>query len=75
MVDPKQVMTDTAGYSDLVFALFASLGYQSSPRIANGNETMLWRFRSEKKYGMLQHFSQNFINERLIIEHWKIFCE
>lgn len=70
-VDPKQIMTDTAGYSDLVFGLFASLGYQFSPRIANGGETKLWRFHSEEKYGVLQQFSQNFINEKLIVEHWE----
>lgn len=37
-LEPKQIMTDTAGYSDLVFGLFGLLGFQFSPRIANITE-------------------------------------
>ena len=32
---PHEVMSDTAGYSDLVFGLFWLLGYQFSPRLAD----------------------------------------
>ena len=35
---PHEVMSDTAGYSDLVFGLFWLLGYQFSPRLADVGE-------------------------------------
>ncbi len=31
-LNPTEIMTDTAGASDLVFGLFWLLGYQFSPR-------------------------------------------
>ncbi len=34
-LDPHELMTDTAGYSDQVFGLFRLLGYQFSPRLAD----------------------------------------
>ena len=42
-LQPTQIMTDTAGYSDLIFGLFGLLGFQFSPRIANKHGTKLWR--------------------------------
>lgn len=35
---PRELMTDTAGYSDIVFGLFWLLGYQFSPRLADTGE-------------------------------------
>jgi TnpA family transposase len=40
---PKEIMTDTAGYSDIIFGLFGLLGYQFSPRLADIGESRLWR--------------------------------
>lgn len=40
---PIEVMTDTAGYSDVVFGLFWLLGYQFSPRLADIGGTRFWR--------------------------------
>jgi Tn3 transposase DDE domain-containing protein len=37
-LEPKQLITDTAGYSDIVFALFWLLGFQFSPRLADIGE-------------------------------------
>jgi TnpA family transposase len=37
-LDPVEVTSDTAGYSDAVFGLFALLGYQFSPRLADAGE-------------------------------------
>ena len=34
-LNPTEIMTDTAGASDLVFGLFWLLGYQFSPRLAS----------------------------------------
>jgi TnpA family transposase len=34
--------TDTAGYSDIIFALFDLLGLQFAPRLAGLPDTRLW---------------------------------
>lgn len=34
-LNPTEIMTDTAGASELVFGLFWLLGYQFSPRLAD----------------------------------------
>ena len=36
----KEIMSDTAGYSDMVFGLFWLLGYQFSPRLADAGESV-----------------------------------
>lgn len=61
-LEPTQIMTDTAGYSDLVFGLFGLLGFQFSPRIANSQGTKLWRIDSTADYQVLNGVSQNRIN-------------
>jgi TnpA family transposase len=40
---PLEIMTDTAGVSDVVFGLFWLLGYQCSPRLAAIGEARFWR--------------------------------
>lgn len=42
-LNPKEIMTDTAGASDLVFGLFWLLGYQFSPRLADAGESIKTR--------------------------------
>jgi TnpA family transposase len=36
---PKELMTDTASYSDVIFGLFHVLGYQFCPRLADMGES------------------------------------
>ncbi len=69
-VQPHEIMTDTAGYSDIVFGLFALLGYQFSPRIADMGSSRLWRFDMNADYGALDKFSQNKLREEFIAKHW-----
>jgi TnpA family transposase len=69
-IQPCEIMTDTAGYSDIVFGLFALLGYQFSPRIADMGSSKLWRFDSNADYGVLNNLSKSKIREDLIIKHW-----
>jgi Tn3 transposase DDE domain-containing protein len=52
-LEPKQLITDTAGYSDIVFALFWLLGYQFSPRLADIGESRFWRLDRTANYGAL----------------------
>jgi len=35
---PTEIVSDTAGYADVVFGIFALLGYQFSPRLADLGE-------------------------------------
>jgi len=42
-LQPREIMTDNASYSDQLFGLFWLLGYQFSPRLADAGESRLWR--------------------------------
>ncbi|CAD5562795.1 transposase [Escherichia coli] len=42
-LNPTEIMTDTAGSSDLIFGLFWLLGYQFSPRLADAGASVFWR--------------------------------
>ena len=69
-LEPKEIMSDTAGYSDVVFGLFRLLGYQFSPRLADVGGSRYWRFDREANYGVLNDVSKNKINTALIAQHW-----
>ncbi|MCU5031454.1 transposase [Bacillus cereus] len=51
-LQPKVIMTDTVGYSDIIFGLFGLLDYQFSPRLANISESHLWRFDLNSDFGI-----------------------
>lgn len=70
-LQPTQIMTDTAGYSALIFVLFGLLGFQFSPRIANKHGTKLWRIEKNADYGLLNDVTKSQINTDLITEHWE----
>jgi TnpA family transposase len=67
---PKELISDNAGYSDLVFGLFRVLGYQFSPRIADLGDARLWRFDRDANYGRLDGIARNYINPGLIAPKW-----
>ena len=67
---PKELMTDTAGYSDVVFALFWLLGYQFSPRLADVGDARFWRMDREAHYGCLDNIARYSINQQLIRDNW-----
>ncbi len=69
-LEPTQIMTDTAGYSDIVFGLFYMLGYQFSPRIADTGSTRFWRMDRKTDYGQLNGIARNKIDTKLIKTHW-----
>ncbi|WP_272976355.1 Tn3 family transposase [Deinococcus geothermalis] len=70
-LDPREIMADTHGYSDVVFGLFALLGYQFSPRLADLADQRFWRLEKNADYGALNDLSRHVVNERLIAEHWE----
>ncbi len=52
-LNPVEIMTDTAGTSDIIFGLFWLLGYQFSPRLADAGEAVFWRADKAANYGAL----------------------
>jgi TnpA family transposase len=69
-LDPVEVTSDSAAYSDVVFGLFALLGYQFSPRLADAGEARFWRMDRRADYGPLNGISRNRIKTGLIRENW-----
>jgi TnpA family transposase len=69
-LQPTEIMSDTAGYTDTIFGVFHLLGYQFSPRIADVGGTRFWRVDAKADYGLLDELASNRINVRLIAEHW-----
>lgn len=51
-------MTDTAGASDVVFALFWLLGYRFSPRLADVGGSRFWRMDPKADYGILNDLAR-----------------
>jgi TnpA family transposase len=72
-LEPKELMTDTAGYSDIVFALFWLLGFQFSPRLADIGESRFWRLDRRADYGALNGLARHRVNTKLIIQNWDDF--
>jgi len=69
-LEPHELMTDTAGYSDQVFGLFRLLGYQFSPRLADVGAARFWRIHRGADYGPLNGLARHHINTDLIAAHW-----
>ena len=69
-LEPTEVVTDTAGYSDTVFGLFWLLGYQFSPRLADLGDARLWRMDPSADYGPLDGVARQRVRTGLIRENW-----
>lgn len=69
-LQPTEVMTDTAGYSDVVFGLFWLLGYQFSPRLADVGEARFWRIEPTADYGALNRLARHRVRTDLIENNW-----
>jgi TnpA family transposase len=69
-LQPTEIITDTAGYADIVFGLFWLLGYQFSPRLADIGDARFWRTDPEADYGPLNGLSKGRIDTNLIAENW-----
>lgn len=64
--------TDTAGYTELIFALFDLLGLQFSPRIRDLADQELYRTSQIQLdgYPKLKSHLQSVINKERILTHW-----
>ena len=69
-LQPKELITDSAAYSDIVFGLFWLLGFQFSPRLADMGETRFWRIDKRANYGLLNGLARHRVKMALIAEHW-----
>lgn len=69
-LDPKELMTDTASASDIIFGLFWLLGYQFSPRLADIDGARFWRIDPDADYGPLNDIARHRIKIERIIHHW-----
>lgn len=69
-LQPSEIMTDTAGYTDIIFGLFWLLGYQFSPRLADIGEAKFWRIDPDADYGALNSLSRNNVNTETISRNW-----
>jgi TnpA family transposase len=67
----RELMTDTASYSDVVFGLFYLLGYQFSPRLADMGDRRWWRMDPAADYGVLNAVAAHTINQTLIARNWE----
>jgi TnpA family transposase len=69
-LNPTEIMTDTAGASDMVFGLFWLLGYQFSPRLADAGDAIFWRTDKSADYGVLNELARCHVNTDRIERHW-----
>ena len=67
---PEVVITDTASYTDMVFGLFAILGYQFSPRTRDISDTRFWRTDARTDYGALNALAAHGVNLERVRECW-----
>lgn len=70
-LEPNQIMTDSAAYSDAIFGLFWLLGYKFCPRLADIGGARLWRVDKTANYGTLGAVAEGRVNIKLIIENWE----
>ncbi len=62
--------TDTAGYTEIVFALFDLLGMQFSPRIRDLADQRLFRLDRQKRHHHLAPLLRGRINRDRILRNW-----
>ncbi|WP_425148682.1 Tn3 family transposase [Deinococcus sp.] len=66
----KEHYTDTAGYTEQVFALCFLLGFRFAPRIRDLGETRLYPPEQPRAYPLLESIMARRINLGLIRDHW-----
>ncbi len=62
--------TDTAGFTEIMFALFDALGLQFAPRIRDLGDQRLYRLDREAGYGVAESLLKGTINPDLFLRRW-----
>ncbi len=65
--------TDTAGYTELIFAFFDLLGFMFSPRIKGLKNQNIYRFGKGIQYKKLDEIMKGYIKPQKILNHWDTF--
>jgi len=73
-IRPDTVSTDTAGASEIVFALAWTLGYRYAPRLADLADHRLWRIDRSADYGPLDGLARNKVSTDRIAAQWDQIC-
>jgi TnpA family transposase len=63
--------TDTAGFTDHVFALCHLLGFRFAPRIRNISETRLYSMEKPSTYPALERLIGGIVNAKHILTNWE----
>jgi hypothetical protein len=69
-LEPTEIMSDSAGASEIVFALFWLLGYQFSPRLADVGGARFWRINADADYSAFNDLSRHRVQVNRSIMHW-----
>ncbi|EHN94247.1 transposase [Escherichia coli E101] len=69
-LNPVEIMTDTAGSSDIIFGLFWLLGDQFSPRLADAGEAVFWRVNKSANYGVLDKLARGYADLSKAESQW-----
>lgn len=71
---PEMIVTDQGSYSDMVFGLFAILGYRFAPRLADMGDARYYYAHLDGEpvpdYGPLAPIARNRVDHRKIVEQW-----
>lgn len=70
ILNPREVMTDTAGASDIIFGLFWILGFRFSPRLANLKKLRFWRLDRAARTGPFSGLAGGVVRDSLIASQW-----
>jgi TnpA family transposase len=69
-LSPAEHTTDTAGYTDIVFALFDLLGIQFLPRLADPGSRTLYRFDKKVRYRNIESLIDGTLRPAMIVKQW-----
>jgi len=69
-LDIKEHTTDTEGYTDLIFGLFALLGMQFAPRLKSIGKATLYCVDSNRPYQHIRSLNRRRLRLDLIHRHW-----
>lgn len=61
---------DTAGFTEIVFALFSALGLRFSPRIRDVADQRLYGFEGMDDFGFGGSLLKGKVDKKLILRHW-----
>nr|WP_275937227.1 Tn3 family transposase [Streptosporangium subroseum] len=71
---PEMIVTDTAGYSDIVYGLLTLAGFSYAPQLADLPDQKLWRIDPRADYGPLQQIARGRIALDKIERNWDDIC-